>query len=321
MSDLTDAFPGPALAGDLPALDAYQDGNTGIPYVLSFAGAERGPHAVLTALIHGNEICGAVALDRLLRSGLRPVRGRLTLAFANIEAYRRLEAGAPAPCRYLDEDMNRLWSPAILDGKGRTAELRRARELRPVIDDADYLLDLHSMQLGEEPILLSGPLEKGRRLALELGYPAVVVSDHGHVSGTRLRDYGAFGDPARPQNALLVECGPHDSPHSAEVALETALRFLARIGIVAPKPARTHRPGLSTCSRLILVTQAVTASSTRFRFTARFSGLERIAKAGTVIAHDGDRAIATPYDDCVLVMPADRCQPGQTAVRLGRVAS
>ena len=37
------------------------------------------------------------------------------------------------------------------------------------------------------------------------------------------------------------------------------------------------------------------------------------------MAHDGDRPIATPYDDCVLVMPAEGCQPGQTAVRLGRV--
>jgi hypothetical protein len=189
------------------------------------------------------------------------------------------------------------------------------------MDRADYLLDVHSMQQGEEPILLSGPLEKGRRLALELGYPAVVVSDHGHTSGTRLRDYGAFGDPARPQNALLVECGSHDSPHSVEVAIETALRFLARIGSIAPEATRPQRSGPPASSRLILVTQAVTASSHRFRFTASFSGLERIAKAGTVIAHDGDRAIATPYDDCVLVMPADRCHPGQTAVRLGRVAS
>jgi hypothetical protein len=189
------------------------------------------------------------------------------------------------------------------------------------VESADYLLDIHSMQQGDEPILLSGPLEKGRRLALELGFPAVVVSDVGHASGTRLRDYGAFGDAAEPQNAVLVECGPHDSPASTDVAVETAMRFLARVGSVPAQPARRSAIGGRSRSRLILVTQAVTVSSSRFRFMARFSGLERIAKAGTVIAHDGDQAIATPYDDCVLVMPADRCQPGQTAVRLGRVCA
>lgn len=36
------------------------------------------------------------------------------------------------------------------------------------------------------------------------------------------------------------------------------------------------------------------------------------------IATDGAREITTPYDDCVLVMPARRLARGQTAVRLGR---
>ena len=46
--------------------------------------------------------------------------------------------------------------------------------------------------------------------------------------------------------------------------------------------------------------------------------LEVIPEAGTVIARDGKRAVTTPYDDCVLVMPSLRLKPGQTAVRLGR---
>lgn len=321
MLALDSAFTGPAASGELPSLERYRDGTAGIPYVLSFAGPRAGPHLLVTALVHGNETCGAIALDRLLRSGLRPVRGRLTFAFVNVEAYLRREAGAPAPSRCIDEDMNRVWSPALLDGRGRSAELRRARSLRPVVDNADYLLDIHSMQQGDEPLLLSGPLEKGRRLALEMGVPRVVVSDAGHASGTRLRDYGPFADPACPQNAALVECGMHEDPRSVEVALATLMCFLIRLGAVPPDSVAPPVPAIGGASRLIMVTQAVTASSPRFRFAARFSGLERIAKAGTVIAHDGDRPIATPYDDCVLVMPADRCQPGQTAVRLGRVSS
>ncbi|MCH7793546.1 MAG: succinylglutamate desuccinylase, partial [Proteobacteria bacterium] len=47
-------------------------------------------------------------------------------------------------------------------------------------------------------------------------------------------------------------------------------------------------------------------------------GLETIPTAGTVLAHDGDEPIVTPYDDCVLIMPSRRLQPGQTAVRFGR---
>ena len=33
---------------------------------------------------------------------------------------------------------------------------------------------------------------------------------------------------------------------------------------------------------------------------------------------DGDKPIATPYDDCVLVMPSRRLRRGESAVRFGR---
>ena len=62
---------------------------------------------------------------------------------------------------------------------------------------------------GSEPLLLCGPLEKGRALAARVGYPRIVMADAGHAAGTRMRDSGAFGDPARPEAALLVECGQH----------------------------------------------------------------------------------------------------------------
>ncbi len=35
-------------------------------------------------------------------------------------------------------------------------------------------------------------------------------------------------------------------------------------------------------------------------------------------SRDGGRAVVTPYDDCVLVMPSPHLMRGQTAVRLGR---
>jgi predicted deacylase len=308
----------PVRAGEPPTLDLYREGNAGIPYVLTFAAARPGPHVVLTAILHGNEPCGAIALDRMLRSRLRPKRGRLTFAFANVDAYRRREAGAPAPCRFLDDDMNRVWSPAVLDGRASSAELRRARMLRPVVDSADYLLDIHSMQQGAEPLLLSGPLEKGRRLALNLGFPSTVIADAGHAAGTRLRDYGAFGEAASPHNAVLVECGAHADPRSADIAFQTARAFLSHVGLIDP-PAAWRAERACRGRVMIEVTEAVTAASARFQFTHRYAGLARVARAGTVIAHDGGRAITTPYDDCVLVMPADGCQPGQTAVRLGRV--
>ncbi len=57
-----------------------------------------------------------------------------------------------------------------------------------------------------------------------------------------------------------------------------------------------------------------------FVFTETFTGGEVIPKAGTVIAHDAGRAVVTPHENCVLVMPSVRqLQPGVTVVRLGQL--
>ena len=50
---------------DPPDLSPYAAGNTGIVYVTRFDSGRPGPHVVLNALMHGNEICGAIALDEL----------------------------------------------------------------------------------------------------------------------------------------------------------------------------------------------------------------------------------------------------------------
>jgi|GEM_PF-4960629 len=69
---------------------------------------------MIVALVHGNEICGAIALDYLLRKMIRPSRGRLTLCFANVDAFARYDRDKPGAARFIDEDMNRLWDAATL---------------------------------------------------------------------------------------------------------------------------------------------------------------------------------------------------------------
>lgn len=301
------------------AIDQYREGNTGIPYAHHFDSGKPGPHAAITALVHGNEVCGAHALDLLLREKFRPAIGKLTLIFCNVAAYLRFNPDEPATSRFVDEDMNRVWSTNVLDGERRSVELNRAREIEPLIAEIDLLLDLHSMQQPSPPLMLSGPLAKGREFAARIGVPTTVVADEGHKAGVRMRDYGGFADPASEKNALLVECGQHWEQSSRAVAIETMLRFLNAIGQADARLLAQHgidaRP---PAQRFVEVTDAITIESDAFQFVQPYTGLECIPAKGTVIAHDGAKPIATPYDDCVLIMPTKRLKPGQTAVRLGR---
>src|SRR5215472_3276725 len=172
-----------AIELSAPDITPYAAGNTGIPYVTSFASGRPGPHVLVNALTHGNEICGAIALDELFRAGVRPAAGKLTLSFANVGAYRRFDAADPTASRFIDEDFNRVWDTAVLAGPRKSAELARARELRPIIDTVDLLLDIHSMQHATAPLMLTGLTEKCLDLARRVGVPEIIVRDAGHAAG------------------------------------------------------------------------------------------------------------------------------------------
>ncbi|MBI3504706.1 MAG: succinylglutamate desuccinylase/aspartoacylase family protein [Proteobacteria bacterium] len=302
-----------------PDISAYRAGNTGIEYATTLDSGKSGPHVMVTAVVHGNELCGAVTLDWLMKENVRPVGGKLTLMFCNIAAYLSFDPTTPQASRFVDEDFNRVWAEATLDGPRKSRELARAREIRPLVGQADLLLDIHSMQHPTLPLMLSGPLEKGRRFARDVGVPATIVSDEGHSAGKRMRDYGAFGEPASPKNALLVECGQHWEAKSNDVAKETALRFLLATGAVPRDWVEARLPAARPLpQRTIEVTHAITIGSEAFRFVSDFRGLEEIPKAGDEIARDGDTVVRAPYDNCVLIMPSRRLGKGQTAVRLGR---
>lgn len=316
-----DAYP---VEVGFPDIRPHAEGNTGIAYVHTFDSGLPGPHVMINALTHGNEVCGAIAVSGLLEHGLRPRLGRLTLAFANVDAYARFDAARPDASRFVDQDFNRVWTAAVLDDTTQdSSELRRARAMRPVIDTVDLLLDLHSMHEKSRPLIVSGPLDKGIALSKALGAPADIIVDEGHPEGRRMRDYADFGDPASPRNALLVECGQHWEAGAVDVARDCTARFLLNAGIVeaADLPAGWLRP-LPAAQRVVRVTEPVVAASMDFRFAGAYTGLETFAEAGTVIGWRDGQPVTTPYPNCVLVMPSLRqLRPGVTVVRLGRLDS
>jgi predicted deacylase len=304
-----------------PDLTPWLEGNTGIAGFHSFASTEAGPHAALIALIHGNELAGAIVLDRLLRAGIRPLRGKLTLGFANLAAFARFDPDAPTASRFLDEDLNRLWDGSVLDGPRRSIELDRAREMRPLIDTVDVLLDLHSMLWPSDPLVLSGATRNGRDLALAIQTPDLVVADLGHVSGRRLIDYHEFTRQDTRKAASLVEAGQHWEPEAIDVTLASVAGMLRHLGMIDTHPVLPPRPPRRAAQRFAEVSMAVTAGTSSFAFVQAFRGGDVLPRSNTLIAMDGTTEIRTPHDDCLMVMPSLRPGRGHTAVRLARFSA
>lgn len=233
-----------------PDLSPWRAGNTGVLGFTTVESKEAGPHVAITSLMHGNEIAGAIVLAEMLRDGLRPARGRLTLGFINLAAFDRFEPQQPTLSRFVDEDLNRLWDTEVLNGPRRSQELERAREIRPLIDTVDVLLDLHSMLWPSDPLILCGVPQKGRLLARGIGVPSLVVADRGHAGGLRMIDYARFSDPATPFAANSGRSWPaldpairrRDACHRRRPAPSSRDGAARTFGARAPGPAlrRSH---------------------------------------------------------------------------------
>jgi predicted deacylase len=298
-----------------PDIERYRSGNAGVDFVHVLDSGKPGPNVMIQALTHGNEFCGAIALDLLFKEKIFPSKGTLTLAFANVAAFARFNRDDPDRARYIDEDYNRVWGDDVLLGARDSAELRRARELRPFVDAAELLLDLHSMHEPCRPIMVCAKSEKSVALARRMGAPADLLLDTGHPAGLRMMERGAFSDPASPRAAVLIECGQHWAKSSVDIAIDACWRFLGTTGAL-DGPSQEF-PKLE--QRVIRVTEPVVAKTMRFRFASPWKGLEVVRRAGTLVAVDENREWKTPYDDCVMVMPSMRhLKPGTTMVRLGR---
>ena len=350
-----------------PDLSAWRGGNTGIEGVWRFDSHRPGREVLVSALVHGNELFGAWALLEALQAGIRPACGALTLAFCNLAAFDRFDPLDTDRSRFVDQDFNRLWGsmPWKAAGLKPSCEQARALELQPVVERADWLLDLHSMHAEGPPLGLTGLRRHHAEHARAMGGPLILVADAGHAAGARMRDHGRWSlDDDLDAVSLLVECGWHGALSSRVVALEMLHRFLVASGCVQHddlpprwlaadgltgqgKLAEPHgqhaqhgrhgqhkkaEPGstesgpatkgsMVTAGTVLHVSHAITVQQGRApTFTQDWQTGQSVARAGTVIGHDGSADVITPYDHCVLVMPSlAHATPGATMVRFARV--
>jgi len=293
-------------------LSAYKAGNTGIDYVHRFDSGVDGPHVMVNALTHGNEFCGMVAACHLLDNDVRPTVGTLTVSFANVAAYETFDPAHPFASRQITHNLNRVWSSEWLDGDQESEELRRARAMRPAVDAADHILDIHSTSEDVAPFWVYPHFARNTAVASAMTRPAVhLVMPHGLGSGTPLMQHGRHGQQDGPGAAMVVECGQHFKQATADLAVAVTYDFLAHFGLV-DRPRVTVKP-----HRRFELLRTHVIASTAFAFTRPVIGFETYA-SGELIATDGNLAIVAPCDDCTIFMPARTAVIGQEGVYLTR---
>ena len=186
-----------------------------------------GPRAVMFCSVHGDEVSGIHALEKLffdLFGGKQKIlKGTLTLVRGNEEAFE-------VERRYIKHNMNRMFRDEYGSEIDRASyEFRRTQELKPILQNCDYFLDFHSAPIAQEPFLVA------ERHAIDffrkLGIPKIMTGWNKFAKGPTGGDTENYANAHGALGATL-KSGSHFDKRSNDIAYAAAVSFLAQLGMI-----------------------------------------------------------------------------------------
>lgn len=292
----------------------------------SFSGLEAGPSLIVLGAVHGNEVCGSLAIRRILaaiEAGEIVIRrGRVSFVpVANPLAWHHRS-------REGERNLNRRLQPTDAPIE---FEDHIANWLCPLLDSHDALLDLHSFHTPGEPFVMlgpddnNGPLEpfvraaEERTLARCLGIGRFVdgwLDTYARgIERRRMRGSGD-ADPhygvgtteymrSRGGYGLTVECGQHDDPAAIQVAercIRATLAHLDLVDDVAPEP-------LAAVDHMRIV-EVVDKTHDADTFARDWDSFDRLQAGETIGTRADGSPVRADRDTCIL-FPNPDSEAGQ----------
>ena len=270
-----------------------------IPGVVRIGSDATGPRVVMFSGVHGDELSGIHAVEKLFFdffSGSRTLlRGSLTLARANAQAMA-------AERRYLKHNLNRLFRDGYGDDIDRGSyEYRRAQELKPVLHECDYFLDLHSAPIAQEPFLIAE--QHAIDFAAKLGLPHIIMGWSKFSAGTTGGDAENYAN-AHGAKAATLESGSHFEKRSNDVAYRTVLTMLSLLGMI--EAVAGEKPGNAEVIDMYAV---VTKEADDFRYAGEVANFQRFKRNEAFAFQNGKPVTVT--EDSILLIPM---KPEETRV-------
>lgn len=278
----------------------------------SIEGDPDGPTVVVLAGMHGNEPAGVNASANILEKlqGVQPaIDGRLLFIRANLRA---LERGV----RYIDEDMNRLWFPSIIeDLRSKTEEeidsserieIKRLLQILDAIDNQTdkptILADLHTFSAEGYMFTISSTDPRQRELLANLQVPMVFGIGES-LRGTALRYYQKQGFLS-----FGLEGGQHQHELTEDNITSALMLLLQAVGCIQQQYVSEiddYRQYLKAQTKHLpveteLVYQHIIEPGDNFRMRPGYQNFQPIKK-GEWLANDKDGKIMARCDGYILM--------------------
>jgi len=210
-------------------------------------GSAKGPTVCILGGVHGDELAGIEIVKKLLEyfelsekeSGLYHddrIFGKIILGYGNMDA---IEKGVRSACSPLD--LNRMFQEKFLDTAVfdfDSAELRRARELAPILRDVDYLMDLHATSSPSPAFIVTSCVDIEEILWVSRLIPVdyILLDSEGiYTSYLGLEKNGSTDDYVNRFGkgiGFCYETGFNGDVSVVNKGFETVLKYLSHVGAI-----------------------------------------------------------------------------------------
>lgn len=270
-----------------------------LPYKIDILkGKYQGPCVVVMGAIHGNETIGGSTIVNLHDEiDQNKLHGDLILILGNPRAFAISK-------RFIDCDLNRLFGNDLKklvkkSNNNLNTEEKRAVEIVPFLQKADYLLDIHSTIKPSIPFVYSENTKEHLALA-SLFDTRYVVSSHADF---RPPDLTNCADTFVDRNGgigITYEAGWHKNPATHSEVMEKTYKFLTKVGSIQrplQEKAKKRFSQLFIYGHLVPKTRS-------FQFMKNHKNFD-IVHADEVIAKDGGEIIKVQKDSFIIFPKMD----------------
>lgn len=274
---------------------------------------KNAPHLVILGAIHGDEFCGTQAIDRIIQEfkdkQITLTHGNVTfIPICNPKAYEEKK-------RFIDRNLNRA---LFIKENPKAYEDFIDPILCPILETADYLLDLHSYASDGGPFAFIGTASQEEiSYARHLGINHFVygwADAYGKSDADPKFSWGTTEYARRfGAKAITVECGHHHNTDASDIGYQTIRHALDYLNMVEGAAL----PALSLKEQYFVQMHSVFFKEKEGEWLKPWQHYDHIAQ-GEVIAHykDGEQIIA--QEECYIILPKKNATIGKEWFYLGK---
>lgn len=267
--------------------------------IYTFEGDRPGKTAVIIGGVHGNEVCGVQFLENFLESNPKIQSGKLIVLFGNPKAIEQ-------NLRFVDVNLNRLFrtEEELSEKEKNSYEYGRMKSIKPVLESADILLDIHSSaSIEATPFIICE--QNSVDIAKRLPFTRICSGwDEIQPGGA---DY--FMNSIGKQG-ICIECGSNTDPENFKRTELAVKAFLETIGL---KEGNTENTPEKKFLRIFMQYK----TKTHFMPEKVFADFEYVQK-DQELGRDGDEVIRAP-ENAYILFSRERKNPNEEAFLLGEL--